>query len=673
MTRLLGRLLVGMFAGALLLLLTAGAAAPSSASITATNYVIWGTGGVDPGHFYGARGIAVGPYGDLVYVADTGNNRIEAFTPEGIYLYKWGHFGKGSGDFDRPVAITTDPAGSVYVADNGNGLVQKFSEKGTFVLQWSVPGVIGVAADNAGHVYALSSFLNLVSKRSTSGVSEGSWQAFPLSTGFVDHAAQSIATDSSGNVYVGDNRTVHWAPCHDGWPAPPEHTTAIYKFTGAGSELAHDSADSNPGPRCIELMAATYHDEYLDGVGVNPSDGWIYVARPGFQETRRIPPSLQNIFGNRMQGPRYPSPVIPDLDAVAFDCRGNYYALSRADNVVVKYLNSGAAPIPCGERPPPPIIKIGDTRVEAKGVVVTIGCPAGHCKGTVTVTPSTPCPNCPFKLGRRGFDIPGGTAVKVTLPTDSKDRDAIKRKKRLPVIVTVVVGGKTVKQKDTLKSRSALSVTCPSAGVVGTAATVSGFLAPAHPGTTIRVILIPPTGTPALRKAKTSSAGRYELSVVPNETGSWTASAEWSGDADHEASSAGPCAFTVTGPAPNFPPPPPNAPPPPGGDQQPPPPPPPVQKDPSSIAINCPTSWQQNQPFSISGSINPPNANATVSLAYRSPQNVNTSRSVSTDGGGNYSDSGVAPNAAGTWTVSASWNGDATHSGSQTSCTIQVF
>jgi len=98
-----------------------------------------------------------------------------------------------------------------------------------------------------------------------------------------------------------------------------------------------------------------------------------------------------------------------------------------------------------------------------------------------------------------------------------------------------------------------------------------------------------------------------------------------------------------------------------------------VQKDPSSIAINCPTSWQQNQPFSISGSINPPNANATVSLAYRSPQNVNTSRSVSTDGGGNYSDSGVAPNAAGTWTVSASWNGDATHSGSQTSCTIQVF
>jgi hypothetical protein len=102
-TRFLDRVLVGVFAGALLLLLTAGSAAPSSASITATNYVIWGAGGVDPGHFYGARGIAVGPYGDLVYVADTGNNRIEAFTPEGIYLYKWGHFGKGSGDFDKPV------------------------------------------------------------------------------------------------------------------------------------------------------------------------------------------------------------------------------------------------------------------------------------------------------------------------------------------------------------------------------------------------------------------------------------------------------------------------------------------------------------------------------------------------------------------------------------------
>jgi DNA-binding beta-propeller fold protein YncE len=136
---------------------------------------------------------------------------------------------QGSGDFDKPVAITTDAEGFVYVADNGNGLVQKFSEKGTFVLQWSVRGVIGVAADKSGHVYALSSFLNLVSKRSTAGVSEGSWQAFKLSTfdGFVDNAAQSIATDASGNVYVGDAQTVHWAPCHDGWPAPPEHTTEI--------------------------------------------------------------------------------------------------------------------------------------------------------------------------------------------------------------------------------------------------------------------------------------------------------------------------------------------------------------------------------------------------------------------------------------------------------------
>jgi hypothetical protein len=373
-----------------------------------------------------------------------------------------------------------------------------------------------------------------------------------------------------------------------------------------------------------------------------------------------------------MQGPRYPSPVIPDLDAVAFDCRGNFYALSRASNVVVKYLNAGAAPIPCGDRPPKFIV-IGDTRLERDGVVVTIACPAGHCKGTVTVKPSQPCPNCPSDVGRRSFDIPGGTAVKVTLPTDTNDRTAIKRKKRLPVIVTVVVGGKTVKLKDTLKSRSVLSITCPPAGVVGTAATVFGFLAPPHPGTAIRIVLAPPTGTPALRKAKTSSAGRYEVSVVPSLTGLWTANAEWSGDADHEASSAGPCAFTVTGPAPNLPPPPPNAPPPPGGDQKPPPPPPPVQKDPSSIAIACPSAWQVNQPFSISGSINPPDANATVSLTYQSPRNVNTSRSVATDGGGNYSDGSVAPDAAGSWTVDASWNGDATHSGSQTSCTIQVF
>jgi hypothetical protein len=654
------------------LLSTPAAATPA---ITSTNYVIWGTGGVDPGHFYGARGIAVGPYGDLVYIADTGNNRIEVFTPEGIFLSKWGHFGKGSGDFDKPVAITTDSDGFVYVADNGNGLVQKFSETGTFVLQWSVPGVIGVAADKSGHVYALSSFLNLVSKRSTAGVSEGSWQAFKLSDsdGFVDNAARSIATDASGNVYVGDAKTIHWSPCHDGWPAPPEHATAIYKFTAAGSEVNNNRADSNPGPMCVS-MAATYHDEYLDGVGVNPSDGWIYVAKPGFQEIRRMPPSLDYRGGDRMLGPRYPSPVIPDLDAVAFDCRGNFYALSRASNVVVKYLNAGADPIPCGKRPSK-FVSIGDTRIEGGGVVVTIGCPAGHCKGTVTVKPSGSCPHCPFDVGRRGFDIPGGTSGQVTFPIDNKDKKAIKRKKKLPVIVTVVVGGKKVTRKDTLKSRSVLSIKCPTSGEVGKSVTVFGFLAPAHPGTGIHVVLASPAGA-VLRNGTTNSSGRYEVALVPDQAGSWTAQAEWSGDADHEASSAGPCAFTVTGPQPNLPPPPPNAPPPPGGDQRPPPPPPPPPaQQPSSISISCPNVWQAGQqPFPISGSIDPPDANAPVSLTYRSPQNTDTNASVVTNGSGQYSDNSVAPgqNGSGTWTVIASWSGDATHTGSQTSCTIPV-
>jgi hypothetical protein len=32
-----------------------------------------------------------------------------------------------------------------------------------------------------------------------------------------------------------------------------------------------------------------------------------------------------------------------------------------------------------------------------------------------------------------------------------------------------------------------------------------------------------------------------------------------------------------------------------------------------------------------------------------------------------------APDVSGSWTVKAAWDGDATHFGSQTTCTIQVF
>ena len=45
----------------------------------------------------------------------------------------WGQKSTGDGEFDRPVGITVDSDGNVYVADSGNNRIQKFNSTGVFL------------------------------------------------------------------------------------------------------------------------------------------------------------------------------------------------------------------------------------------------------------------------------------------------------------------------------------------------------------------------------------------------------------------------------------------------------------------------------------------------------------------------------------------------------------
>jgi DNA-binding beta-propeller fold protein YncE len=64
--------------------------------------------------FSGPAGIAVDQHGDL-YVADSGNNRIEKFDSEGKFILKWDGVGSGDGRFNCSMfAIAVD--GKRYLA-----------------------------------------------------------------------------------------------------------------------------------------------------------------------------------------------------------------------------------------------------------------------------------------------------------------------------------------------------------------------------------------------------------------------------------------------------------------------------------------------------------------------------------------------------------------------------
>jgi DNA-binding beta-propeller fold protein YncE len=102
----------------------------------------WGnTGGAlaEVGVFFGPRGVALGQDGN-VYVADTGNKRVQAFTPDGQPLGQHGGAGSGQGRLNEPVGLAQDADGRWYVTDQWNYRVQVFDKDWNYLAQWPVLG-----------------------------------------------------------------------------------------------------------------------------------------------------------------------------------------------------------------------------------------------------------------------------------------------------------------------------------------------------------------------------------------------------------------------------------------------------------------------------------------------------------------------------------------------------
>ncbi|HLI25847.1 MAG TPA: flippase activity-associated protein Agl23 [Chloroflexota bacterium] len=101
----------------------------------------------EPGGFWGPRAVVIGPDGN-VYVADTGNKRIQVFDPNGRFLRAIGGEGSALGQFREPVGLAIDSAGNLYVADTWNQRVQKLDNSGRGLAQYSIPAWSSQAITN---------------------------------------------------------------------------------------------------------------------------------------------------------------------------------------------------------------------------------------------------------------------------------------------------------------------------------------------------------------------------------------------------------------------------------------------------------------------------------------------------------------------------------------------
>jgi hypothetical protein len=96
-----------------------------------------------------------------IYVADGyGNARIAKFDKHGKFIKSWGSRGADPGQFNTAHGIAIDAQGNVYVADSGNKRIQVFDSEGTFkreIANVGTPAAICITPGTHQYLYSSNS------------------------------------------------------------------------------------------------------------------------------------------------------------------------------------------------------------------------------------------------------------------------------------------------------------------------------------------------------------------------------------------------------------------------------------------------------------------------------------------------------------------------------------
>jgi D-alanyl-D-alanine dipeptidase len=302
-------------------------------------------------------GIVIDSAGNVV-VGDSGNHTIRKITPAGVVTTMAGMAGTaGSADgtgnaarFYYPAAVTIDSTGNFYVADQWNCNIRKITPAGVVTTLAGLAGSWGtndgtgsearfdyprgVATDSAGNVYVADADNYTIRKITPVGV-VSTLAGLAGSAGSADGAGSaarfsnptSVATDSSGNIYVAD---------------ASNHT--IRKITPAGVVATLAGLAASSGTNDGTGSAARFY--YPIGVAAD-STGNIYVADTENYTIRKITPAgvvttLAGLAGSTGSADgtgsaaRFNTPY-----GVATDSAGNVYVADSLNFAIRKITSAG--------------------------------------------------------------------------------------------------------------------------------------------------------------------------------------------------------------------------------------------------------------------------------------------------------------------------------------------
>jgi DNA-binding beta-propeller fold protein YncE len=165
------------------------------------------------GKLHNPSGIALDPVG-TVYVADTGNNRVQKFDRDGEYLVEAGDFGWDPGQFNKPTGAAIGRSGlEIYVADSQNNRIQVLSPHlallavvGGKDAEGPVPlgNLSGIAVSAEGEIYVCDEDADQVVQISTFSRTDRSFGGYGYGAGNIQRPL-GLAISNKGDVYVCDS------------------------------------------------------------------------------------------------------------------------------------------------------------------------------------------------------------------------------------------------------------------------------------------------------------------------------------------------------------------------------------------------------------------------------------------------------------------------------------
>ena len=178
-----------------------------------------GSRGSGDGQFLYPSGISI--KGDVLYVAENGNHRVQKLTSSGRFLHKFGQEGSGQGQFNRPLAVIIDSNNKLIVSDYKNHRIQIFNENGGWLLtidgkcsgNHSFKSPWGLALDPQGNIHVAAWFSNTIKVFTKEGVYVRMYGDPNRPSGIaIDGEGYSLVSEHSGNclsIYDPEGNKIH--------------------------------------------------------------------------------------------------------------------------------------------------------------------------------------------------------------------------------------------------------------------------------------------------------------------------------------------------------------------------------------------------------------------------------------------------------------------------------